>query len=147
MRKYFYIGIFGFLGAVARFALKNLELTGLWDQIPLMTLLINVSGCLLFSLIVTLAYETRRIRPEWRLGLTAGFLGAYTTFSSFCRETITLVQSSAFTSAALYVALSLALGLVAAWAGSYLAKAIVINMIRKLRRLYFSIIPIGDTKK
>lgn len=146
MKTYIYIGLFGFLGAASRYAVKNIDLTSLFQHFPINTLLINITGCLLFSLIVTLAYETRRLKPALRLGLTAGFLSAFTTFSAFCKEIVTLFSTGCQLNAVLYLFVSLFLGFAAAYAGTKLAKHTVIKILRKLNKHYHNVRLTGDRK-
>lgn len=138
MKKYIYIGIFGFFGAVSRYAVKNINLTVFFQHFPLNTLMINLTGSFVFALVITIAYETGKIDHNLRLGLTAGFLGAYTTFSTFCKETVTAVQNGLYTTAVLYVALSLLFGLALTYGGAVIAKSLGIKMIRKIKSLYLT---------
>ena len=138
MKKYIFICIFGILGAISRYALKSIDLSVFWGAFPINTLIINVTGCLFFSLIITLAYETRRIDPDLRLGLTAGFLSAFTTFSTFCKETINMIMNGFYLNSVMYILLSLILGFMISWAGAFLAKSFVIKLIRKIKKLYLN---------
>ncbi len=136
MKKYLFICIFGFFGALSRYAIKNIDLSVFWEAFPINTLIINVTGCLFFSLIITLAYETTRINADLRLGMTAGFLSAFTTFSTFCKETINLLTHGFYLNSVIYILLSLLLGFLISWAGAFLAKAFVIKLIRKIKQKY-----------
>jgi CrcB protein len=138
MKKYIYICVLGILGAMSRYAIKSIDLSQFFKDFPVNTLIINVIGCLFFSLIFTLAYETNRIDPDLRLGITAGFLSAFTTFSTFCRESITLVLHGMYINAFCYIAVSLFLGFMISWAGAFLAKTFVIKTLRKLKKLYLA---------
>lgn len=140
MKKYIFICTFGILGAMTRYAVKSLALFATLETFPINTLIINASGCLLFSLFLTLAYETRRISVNLRLGITAGFLSAYTTFSTFCKETVSLFANGLYANAAAYLILSIALGFFMSWAGAFLAKTFAIKMIRKIKKLYLNAI-------
>lgn len=138
MKKYIFISLFGSLGAVLRYAIKTMDLSIFWGNFPVNTLLINVIGCLFFSLIITLAYETTWIHADLRLGLTVGFLSAFTTFSTFCKETISLITDGFYLNSVLYILLSLLLGFLISWAGAYLAKTVVIKLLPKIKKLYLN---------
>jgi CrcB protein len=140
MKKYILIGLFGIFGAMLRYAVKSIDLSAFWDAFPINTLIINVTGCLFFSLIITLAYETRRIDADLRLGITAGFLSAFTTFSTFCKETINLMTNGFYLNSVIYIFLSLILGFMISWAGAFLAKTFVIKLIRKIKKIYLNTI-------
>ncbi|WP_277998797.1 fluoride efflux transporter CrcB [Moorella sulfitireducens (nom. illeg.)] len=120
---YIYIGIFGFLGAIARFEIGRYIAT-LWPSVfPLGTLIINILGCFAMSFILTYSLERLILGPELRLGITTGFIGSFTTFSTFSVETITLLTSGNITYAAIYVLVSTLGGLTAVMAGIILARA------------------------
>jgi len=125
MKRYLLIGICGALGAISRFLVKGINISGYIGKIPLNTLIINVSGSLLLAFILTVAFEIWFFDEDIRLGIATGFLGAYTTFSTLCKETVGLVQQGLLFSAASYVTLSLAFGLAAAYLGVVLARTIV----------------------
>lgn len=126
MKKYIFIGILGLFGAMSRYAIKSIDVSVFWHNFPINTLVINVIGCLFFSLIITLAYQTSRINADLRLGLTAGFLSAFTTFSTFCKEIVSLITNGFYMDSVLYILLSLLLGFMLSWSGAYLAKTFVI---------------------
>jgi CrcB protein len=118
------IGIGGALGAVARYGI------GLWigqrwgRSFPLGTFVINVSGSFLIGLLMTLLAERFTVNPQWRLLLVVGFLGAYTTFSTFEYETGALLKDGEWTFAMLNVILSVVAGFIALKFGEMIAKAI-----------------------
>ncbi len=118
------IGAGGIAGAEARYAV------GLWaaarwgSAFPWGTLLINLTGSFILGFYLTLVTERFVGRSTTRLLVATGFLGAYTTFSTFSYETVSLVQRGAFGPAAAYVALSLIGGLIAVFAGIVAAHAL-----------------------
>lgn len=120
--NYLFIGIGGFTGAIARYAL------GLWigqrwgRSFPLGTFAINVSGSFLIGFLMPLLTERLIVNPQWRLLLVVGFLGAYTTFSTFEYETGALFKDGEWLFAAMNVILSVVLGFVALKLGEMLAK-------------------------
>jgi CrcB protein len=122
MKKYIFIGLGGFLGAILRFLIKGLQTN---TAIPLNTLLINISGAFLLAFLLTVTPNFRKISDHLRLGITAGFLGAFTTFSTLCKEASGLITCGDTRSAITYIVLSMILGLSAAYLGYMLAKGII----------------------
>lgn len=122
MINYLLIGAGGFIGAISRYVI------GLWigqrwgSSFPLGTFVINVTGSFLIGLLMTLLTERYMFNPQWRLFLVVGFLGAYTTFSTFEYETGSLVKDGEFLIAALNVVISVFLGFAALKAGEVIAK-------------------------
>lgn len=93
---------------------------------PAGTLVINVTGCLIMGLLVTVWAGPTAIREEYRAAVLVGFLGGYTTFSSFGRDTLTLVHNGDWLRAGGYVLCTVALSLLAVWLGAILAKAFLV---------------------
>jgi CrcB protein len=124
MIKMIIIGTGGFLGAITRYAV-GLWIGQRWGRgFPLGTFFINVSGSLLIGLLMPLLTERFVANPQWRLFLAVGFLGAYTTFSTFEYETGMLVRDGEWLIAFLNVMLSVAAGFIALKLGEVLAKTI-----------------------
>lgn len=120
--NYIYIAIFGVLGCWARYAMTQL-VQGLWgNDFPYATLFINVSGAFLMGFLFVETLERLTIDPSLRTGILTGFLGGYTTFSTYAMETFTLSEAGQALSAGLYALLSNGLGLLAAFAGAYIAR-------------------------
>jgi CrcB protein len=103
---------------MARFAVANAIFARFGSRFPLGTLVINVSGSFLIG--VLMAVLTGRLHPHdnWRLLLVVGFLGGYTTFSSFEYETFQAVQSGVPWLGLLNVVGSVTLGYIAVWLGN-----------------------------
>jgi CrcB protein len=89
---------------------------------PLGTFVINVSGSFLIGLLMYLLPEKLGVKPQWRLFLVVGFLGAFTTFSTFEYETGKLVQESEWMLVTLNVVGSVLAGFIALKIGEILAK-------------------------
>jgi CrcB protein len=122
LRKYILIGIGGFLGAVLRYAIKSAELKGFAPRFPIDTFLINIAGSFLLAFVMTAAYESWNMNSGVRLGIATGFLGAFTTFSTVCKETVALIGQGRYGLAVGYVLLSAAVGIAAAYLGMYTAR-------------------------
>ena len=122
MTRFLVVGIGGFLGAVARYAV-GLLVARLWTvELPLATFLVNVSGSFLLGLFAALTTERLPLDPAWRLLVATGFLGAYTTFSTFEYETHRLAETGAAAWAAANVVASVGAGFLAIRLGVALAR-------------------------
>lgn len=111
------------MGALARYYLGLVMAQRVGVAFPYGTLLINVTGCLVLGLVGTLAVERSTIvTPEVRLLVAVGFCGAFTTFSTFGFETLSLLRAGDYAEAALYVLGSNVLGLVAVFLGFTLVR-------------------------
>lgn len=130
MRKYILIGLGGGLGAISRYLLEGVQIGNYQVKMPLNTFIINITGSFLLALLLTVALEVLDFDPAIRLGMATGFLGAYTTFSTFSKETATLFSSGEFYWAVSYAALSAILGLVAAYLGVVLAREVVSRLYK-----------------
>jgi fluoride exporter len=114
---YLVIALGGILGANARYLVSLLVAERLGTGFPYGTLLINVTGSLVIGFFLTLVTERLEVSPLWRLFFATGFLGAYTTFSSYTFETATLLREGAYGAALLYLVGSVVGGLVGVLAG------------------------------
>ncbi|WML37850.1 CrcB family protein [Clostridium sp. OS1-26] len=100
-------------------------------MVPLNILFINVIGSFLLALITTTALEVWEINSDIRLGICTGFLGAYTTFSTMCKEAVTLLDKGYYFSAVTYLTNSVFLGIAAAYLGVVVAREFVYKLITK----------------
>ncbi|MGV8981053.1 fluoride efflux transporter CrcB [Clostridium sp.] len=131
MRKYTFIAIGGMLGAILRYRIENIHILYYKEVIPINTLILNVSGTFLLVLILTISFEIFEFDADIRLGIATGFLGAYTTFSTLCKETVNLMKQGDYYSAISYVGFSIIMGLVAAYFGVVIARKVVAKFIIK----------------
>ncbi|MCE5284940.1 MAG: fluoride efflux transporter CrcB [Pelosinus sp.] len=102
--SYFAVAVGGFLGAITRYIVGQgfsdiVSITGF----PWGTLLINLVGCFVLSLFLTIAVDLLVLSPFIRTGISTGFIGAFTTFSTFTLETVQLLQKQQFGYAGLYL--------------------------------------------
>lgn len=124
MLKYVLIALGGGLGAVLRYVVAG------WGQrlgegvFPLGTLIVNVSGCLLIGVAAGLLAGPAIVRDEVRLALLVGFLGGFTTFSTFGLETFALLGDREWWHAAVYVGASNVLGIACVFVGYRVAVAV-----------------------
>jgi CrcB protein len=118
------VAVAGALGALARYGLGGLIANRNSGSFPLETLVINVSGSLVLGFVFVLLTERFLPHPALRTSLTVGFLGAYTTFSTFSLETLRLIEDGAVGLAVLNVVASVVAGLVAVYLGIVVGRAI-----------------------
>lgn len=124
MQNILAIALGGAMGALARYGL-GAWISSRWNQsFPLHTFLINISGAFLLGFLNILFIERLTVSPFIRLGIGVGFLGAYTTFSTFGYEVITLLQGGSMLTAALYTLGSLLVGFTGVALGVGLARII-----------------------
>jgi CrcB protein len=111
----------GAVGSLLRF-LAGTAVASRWPgQFPLGTFIVNVTGSFLIGIVMTVLTE-RGLHQNWRFLLVAGFLGGYTTFSTFEYETYVSVRGADYATAALYAAGSVVAGFGALWIGAELAR-------------------------
>jgi CrcB protein len=111
----------GATGSLARFMLGTAIMNRLGGRFPFGTVIINITGSFLIGFIMTMLTERLNPSPNWRLLLVVGFLGGYTTFSSFEWETLGLVRDGGRWLALVNVVGSVLLGYVAVWLGVLVA--------------------------
>jgi len=122
--KILWIGAGAFLGAILRFLLQTWATDRWGPDFPYGTLIINVSGSLVLGFFITLVTQKVAVSLEWRAFVTVGLLGGFTTFSSFTIETLNLVQMGRWLPAAFYLTGNVFLGLLGAFLGIVLARAL-----------------------
>ena len=134
MKKYIYIAILGAFGAIARYVLEKAPIIissassplSLPLQIfPINTLIINTLGCFALSFIIDLSFERKILSTALRLGVTTGFLGAFTTFSTLCKESTELFQLGEYGVGMSYIIASVLLALLSILLANKLAKYFV----------------------
>ena len=120
--KIFYLGIFGGLGCVARYMVSGWVYNLAGKSLPYGTLAVNVIGSLLLGLIMEGSLRSTLLSPELRFGITVGFLGGFTTFSTFSYETVRLLEEGSLVAAGANVLLNVTVCVAAALIGIYLAR-------------------------
>lgn len=124
MQKYFFIAVGGSLGSIARYWVGSTISGRFGTKFPYGTFIINISACIIIGFALTFLGKRADLNPAWRFLIPVGFVGAYSTFSTYEWETLSTLRTGAFALAALYAFISLFLGLAAVWCGSILAEVI-----------------------
>lgn len=125
MRKYIYIGIGGFLGAVLRYLIKSIRIENFHGEFPLNTLAVNLAGCFWLAILLTLTLEMLKLSSDVRIGISTGLIGAFTTFSALCKEISMLASQGYYFTAVAYALISIVAGLVFTYLGYYLARRMI----------------------
>ena len=112
----------GALGAVSRYGVSQFMLSSFGKSFPYGTLTVNVLGSFLIGYLSMYFVSKTNIDPIFRLTLVVGFLGAFTTFSTFSLDTLNLIESGFITKAFLNILLNVTCSLTAVWLGVILAR-------------------------
>lgn len=110
------------MGSLARFWVGTAVANRLGTRFPYGTFVINLTACIIVGFALTILGKHAELSPAWRFLIPIGFVGAYSTFSTFEWETFANLQTGAFLIAASYVVLSVLLGLVGVWCGVLIAR-------------------------
>jgi fluoride exporter len=121
LQRYLLIALGGALGSIARYWVGSSISGRMGTRFPFGTLVINLTACIIIGFTLTYFGKRADLSPAWRFLVPIGFIGAYSTFSTYEWETLSTLRSGAFFLAALYAVGSLILGLAATWFGTALA--------------------------
>lgn len=116
------VAVGGAIGSTARYLVSTWAATRYGAEFPYGTLIVNIVGCFIIGVFMTLATERLSISPYWRLFITVGFVGGMTTFSSFSYETIHLLQEADMLRAFYNIGLNILVGFSATWLGIGVAR-------------------------
>lgn len=122
--KYLVVAVGSALGGMLRYYLGGTVLSRIATPFPFATFVINITGSFIVGFFLTLAAERVNISPHLRLAIAVGFVGAYTTFSTFEYETARLIQEHGWTLALLNVGLSVVVGFIAVMGGIFAARTL-----------------------
>ncbi|MBS1212760.1 MAG: putative fluoride ion transporter CrcB [Proteobacteria bacterium] len=129
MKQLIAIALGGSVGSVARFLVANGIYAWLGRSFPHGTLFVNVSGSFLMGFLTELMLQRFPLASEYRAAILVGFLGAYTTFSTFALESLYLFEEGSLLKAGLNIFLSAVLCLVAVWIGLVLGRQLFANSL------------------
>ena len=118
------VAVGGAIGATTRYLVSQWAAERFGAHFPYGTLIVNLVGCFMIGLFMTVTTERLIASPYWRLLIAAGFLGGLTTFSSFGYETLQLVKDASILIAFQNIAVNVILGLGATWLGIVAARTI-----------------------
>lgn len=124
MQRYLLLALGGALGTMARYWVGSAVANRLGARFPAGTFVINMTACVLIGFSLTYLGKRSDLSVAWRFLIPTGFVGAYSTFSTYEWETLSTLRAGAVSLAAFYSIGSLILGLVAAWGGAILADVI-----------------------
>ena len=111
------IGTGGFVGSISRYLVQQLMQEKFDTTFPVGTMAVNILGSFIIGLVYALSEKGDVLSPEWRLFLAVGICGGFTTFSSLAYESFQMIKLEQFFFVALYMGLSLFLGLIATYLG------------------------------
>ena len=122
MDRYALVALGGALGALARYQLAAMIQARVPAGFPWGTFVVNITGCLVMGVVTTLLADRLVVHPNWRYLVPIGFIGAYTTFSTFEMETFRAITEGAWLVGGLNVLGSVLAGYAALWLGVILAR-------------------------
>jgi CrcB protein len=116
------IGSGGFLGSISRFLTSRFLQNNFPSAFPFGTFVVNITGCLLIGIIYGFSERSSLLTPGWKMFLTVGFCGGFTTFSTFANENLALLRDGDFFHFFIYTGLSVFLGIAATFLGVVITK-------------------------
>lgn len=123
-RSVIFVGLGGLIGSIARYLVAIGLSAYATSAFPFATLLVNILGCFVIGLVFGLIDRGSTLSPEWRLFLTTGFCGGFTTFSTFSYESLRLMQDGEYIYLFVYVTVSLVAGFAATFGAIALVRSI-----------------------
>lgn len=123
-RDFFLVGIGGLAGSLLRYLVSVLFSSYATSPFPYSTFLVNLIGCFLIGLIYAVSDRGQMLSPEWRILLTTGFCGGFTTFSTFSYESVRLLQDGEFIYSLANAAFSVLFGFAATWLAIVMVRSV-----------------------
>jgi CrcB protein len=124
LQKYLLIAAGGALGSIARYWVGTTVSGRVGTRFPWGTFVVNITACVIIGFAITWLGHRIELSPSWRYLVPIGFIGAYSTFSTYEWELFTTLEAGELAMAALYAVSSLVLGLAAVWVGAKLASVL-----------------------
>jgi fluoride exporter len=124
MKTAFLIFMGSGIGGVLRYTVQKIFVDAGYINFPAGTFIVNITGCFLIGFFTALAEKNNLMSGEWRLALTTGFCGGFTTFSTFANENISLLRNGNYASFSAYTILSVVSGIAAVLLGNYIVRFI-----------------------
>jgi CrcB protein len=124
LKTLIFVGSGGFLGSISRFLASRLIQNNFPSAFPYGTFFVNITGCFLIGLIYGFSERSSMLTPGWKLFLTVGFCGGFTTFSTFANENLALLRDGAWLHFSIYTGLSVLLGIAATFMGVLITKTL-----------------------
>ena len=121
LKNFLLVGLGGMLGSMLRYA-ASLITKNSAAGFPIATFSVNIIGSFIIGWVFGIGLKEGGINWNWKLFLTTGICGGFTTFSALSSEGVTLLQQQRYATFAIYFIASIILGLAAAWAGLQLGK-------------------------
>ena len=122
LQRYIFIALGGALGSIARYWVGVTVASRIGTRFPWGTFVINMTACIIIGFSMAYLGKRAELSPAWRFFIPIGFIGAYSTFSTYEWETLSSLRAGAFFISSAYAFGSLILGLAAVWCGSLLAE-------------------------
>lgn len=119
------VGTGGFLGSVSRYLVQVAMAKGVGNTFPFGTFVANIIGCFIIGIVYAISEKGNLMSPEWRIFLTVGFCGGFTTFSTFAYDNLNLLKDNSIGYLLLNAGGSLLLGVAAVYLGIVLIRLIL----------------------
>ncbi len=124
MSRLLFIGVGGALGSIARFEITTFVQSRMGGAYPWGTFVVNVTGCLIMGVAMALLTARQPASEAWRYLVPIGFVGAYTTFSTFELDLLSANVNAAWFVGVAYLSASVVVGYAALWAGLMLGRSL-----------------------
>jgi CrcB protein len=124
LQKYLLVAVGGALGSLLRFWVGTFVASKIGVRFPYGTFIINITACIIIGFSLEFLGKHLELTPAWRYLIPIGFVGAYSTFSTFEWDAFSNLQAGSFFIAGLYVSLSILLGLMGIWSGVAIARTL-----------------------